>query len=224
MHYIMGGIKTDVDGSTRVPGIYAAGECACVSVHGGNRLGANSLLDTIVFGHRAGNHAAEVSRNMEYKSFNVEAWAESEEQRIRGMLARDRNGDRVAKIRLDMGNTMNRHMGVYRNEDGMKEALISIKGLKERYGKVPVEDKGRIFNTDLIFALELGFMLECAEATVASGLERKESRGAQSRTDYPLRDDKNWLRHVLVVSSEDGPQVSYAPVTITQWQPEERKY
>jgi succinate dehydrogenase / fumarate reductase flavoprotein subunit len=161
---------------------------------------------------------------MEYKSFNVEAWAESEEQRIRGMLARDRNGDRVAKIRLDMGNTMNRHMGVYRNEDGMKEALISIKGLKERYGKVPVEDKGRIFNTDLVFALELGFMLECAEATVASGLERKESRGAQSRTDYPLRDDENWLRHVLVVSSEDGPQVSYAPVTITQWQPEERKY
>ncbi len=224
MHYIMGGIKTDVDGSTRVPGIYAAGECACVSVHGGNRLGANSLLDTIVFGHRAGNHAAEVSRNMEYKSFNVEAWAESEEQRIRGMQARDRNGDRVAKIRLDMGNTMNRHMGVYRNEDGMKEALISIKGLKERYGKVPVEDKGRIFNTDLVFALELGFMLECAEATVASGLERKESRGAQSRTDYPLRDDENWLRHVLVASSEDGPQVSYAPVTITQWQPEERKY
>ena len=224
MHYIMGGIKTDVDGSTRVPGIYAAGECACVSVHGGNRLGANSLLDTIVFGHRAGNHAAEVSRNMEYKSFNVGAWAESEEQRIRGMLARDRNGDRVAKIRLDMGNTMNRHMGVYRNEDGMKEALISIRGLKERYGKVPVEDKGRIFNTDLVFALELGFMLECAEATVASGLERKESRGAQSRTDYPLRDDENWLRHVLVVSSEDGPQVSYAPVTITQWQPEERKY
>ena len=224
MHYIMGGIKTDVDGSTRVPGIYAAGECACVSVHGGNRLGANSLLDTIVFGHRAGNHAAEVSRNMEYKSFNVEAWAESEEQRIKGMLARDRNGDRVAKIRLDMGNTMNRHMGVYRNEDGMKEALISIKGLKERYGKVPVEDKGRIFNTDLVFALELGFMMECAEATVASGLERKESRGAQSRTDYPLRDDENWLRHVLVASSEDGPQVSYAPVTITQWQPEERKY
>ena len=224
MHYIMGGIKTDVDGSTRVPGVYAAGECACVSVHGGNRLGANSLLDTIVFGHRAGNHAAEVSRNMGYKDFNVEAWAESEEQRIRSMLARDHNGDRVAKIRLDMGNTMNRHVGVYRDDAGMREALDDIKGLKERYGKVPVEDKGRIFNTDLVFALELGFMLECAEATVASGLERKESRGAQSRTDYPLRDDENWLRHVLVASSEDGPQVSYAPVTITQWQPEERKY
>ncbi len=224
MHYIMGGIKTDVDGSTRVPGVYAAGECACVSVHGGNRLGANSLLDTIVFGRRAGNHAAEVSRNMGYKHFNVEAWAESEEQRIRGMLERDQNGDRVARIRLDMGNTMNRHMGVYRNEAGMKEALEDIKGLKERYTKVPVEDKGRIFNTDLVFALELGFMLECAEATVASGIERKESRGAQSRTDYPQRDDENWLRHVLVASSEDGPQVSYAPVTITQWQPEERKY
>jgi len=224
MHYMMGGIKTDVDGRTRVPGLYAAGECACVSVHGGNRLGANSLLDTVVFGHRSGNHAAEISRDMDYKTFNVEAWAENEEQRIKAMLDRPANGDRVARIRLDMGVTMNQHLGVYRNEEGMKEALNTVGKLKERYSRVPVEDKGRIFNTDLVFALELGFMLDCAETIVASALERKESRGAHSRTDYTKRDDEHWLRHISVTHSDEGPQIAYTPVTITQWPPEERKY
>ena len=224
MHYQMGGIKTDVDGRTRIPGVYAAGECACVSVHGGNRLGANSLLDTIVFGHRAGNHAAEVATGMPYKSFNVEAWAEKEEQRIAQMLAREGNGDRVARIRREMGDTMNQYLGVYRDEAGMTQALGAIRQLKERYAMVPVEHKGRIFNTDLIFALELGLMLDCAETIVVSALERKESRGAQSRQDYPKRDDANWLKHISVASSEDGPQVSYQPVVITQWTPEERKY
>ena len=224
MHYQMGGIKTDVDGRTNVPGLYAAGECACVSVHGGNRLGANSLLDTIVFGHRAGDHATEISSGMEFKSFNVEAWVENEEQRIRDMLARDANGDRVAKIRLDMGTIMDRHLGVFRDEDGMNEALDTVKELKDRYSRVPVEDKGRVFNTDLVFALELGFMLDCAETIAVSALERKESRGAQSRTDYPKRDDENWLKHILATCSEEGPQVSNLPVVITQWTPEERKY
>ncbi len=224
MHYQMGGIKTDVDGRTRIPGVYAAGECACVSVHGGNRLGANSLLDTIVFGRRAGNHAAEVATGMPYKSFNVEAWAEKEEQRIAQMMARESNGDRVARIRREMGETMNQYLGVYRDEAGMTQALGAIRQLKERYAMVPVEHKGRIFNTDLIFALELGLMLDCAETIVVSALERKESRGAQSRQDYPKRDDANWLKHISVASSEDGPQVSYQPVVITQWTPEERKY
>ena len=224
MHYQMGGIKTDVDGLTKIPGLYAAGECACVSVHGGNRLGANSLLDTIVFGHRAGDHAAEVSKSMEYRPFNVEAWAENEENRIKDMLARDGNGDRVAKIRWEMGTAMDRHLGVYRNEAGMRDALTTIRHLKERYGHVPVQDKGRIFNTDLVFALELGFMLDCAESIVVSALERRDSRGAQSRQDYPQRDDENWLKHILVTDSPDGPDISHQPVVITQWQPEERKY
>jgi succinate dehydrogenase / fumarate reductase flavoprotein subunit len=224
MHYQMGGIKTDVDGRTRVPGLYAAGECACVSVHGGNRLGANSLLDTVVFGHRSGNDAAEVSRGADYKPFSPEAWVEDEERRIAGMLARNGNGDRVAKIRWEMGTTMDRHLGVYREERGMKEGLETIRQLKERYGKVPVEDKGRIFNTDLIFTLELGLMLDCAETIVVSALERKESRGAQYRTDYPARDDENWIKHILVAPSEEGPQVSFMPVVVTQWTPEERKY
>ena len=224
MHYQMGGIKTDVDGLTRVPGLYAAGECANVSVHGGNRLGANSLLDTVVFGHRAGNHAAEVTRGKEYKTFNVEGWVENEEQRIRGMLDRAPNGDRVAKIRLDMGSVMNEYLGVFREEQGMQRALATVRELKQRYQSVPVENKGRVFNTDLVFALELGFMLDCAESIAVGALERKESRGAHSRTDYTSRDDENWLRHILTAPSEDGPQVSHLPVVITQWTPEERKY
>ena len=224
MHYQMGGIKTDVDGRTNVPGLYSAGECACVSVHGANRLGANSLLDTIVFGHRAGDHAAEYAKGMEYKAVDVEGLVEREERMIGALLAREANGDRVSRIRWDMGTNMDRHLGVFREEGGMKEALGNIKGLKERFARVPVEDKGRIFNTDLVFALELGFMLDCAETIVVSALERKDSRGAQSRTDYPHRDDENWLKHILVTPSEDGPQTSHTPVVITRWTPEERTY
>ncbi len=224
MHYQMGGIKTDIDGLTSVPGIYAAGECACVSVHGGNRLGANSLLDTVVFGHRAGNHAAETYRGTEHESLDVEGLVEQEEKRLAEMLSRGANGDRVAKIRLDMGTAMNAHLGVYRDENGMKEALDTIQQLKGRYATVPVEDKGRTFNTDLVFDLELGLMLDCAEAIAVSALERKESRGAHSRTDFPERNDADWLKHILVTSTPAGPEISYSPVVITQWTPEERKY
>ena len=224
MHYQMGGIKTDMDGLTNVPGLYAAGETACVSVHGSNRLGANSLLDTVVFGARAGTHAAEVSREKEYANLDFSGYVENEENRIQGMLDRDNNGDRLAKIRLDMGTTMNQHLGVFRDEKGMKEALNKIEDLTTRYEKVPVDDRSKVFNTDLIFALELGYMLDCAETIVLSAIERKESRGAQCRTDYTKRDDENWLKHVLVTKSAEGPQISYLPVVITQWKPEERKY
>ena len=224
MHYQMGGIKTDIDGLANIPGLYAAGECACVSVHGGNRLGANSLLDTVVFGHRAGDHAAEVARGMEFKSFDIEGWVEKEERRLQALLARESNGDRVANIRWDMGSTMTQYLGVYRDQAGMTEASNTIIKLKERYASVSVEDKGSVFNTDLVFALELGMMLECAETIVASGLERKESRGAHSRLDLTERDDENWLKHILVTRKDDGIQISHQPVVITQWKPEERKY
>ena len=224
MHYQMGGIKTDIDGLANIPGLYAAGECACVSVHGGNRLGANSLLDTVVFGHRAGDHAAEVARGMEFKSFDIEGWVEKEERRLQALLARESNGDRVVKIRWDMGSTMTQYLGVYRDQAGMTEASNTIIKLKERYASVSVEDKGSVFNTDLVFALELGMMLECAETIVASGLERKESRGAHSRLDLTERDDENWLKHILVTRKDDGIQISHQPVVITQWKPEERKY
>ena len=224
MHYIMGGIKTSMDGSTVVPGLYAAGECANVSVHGGNRLGANSLLDTVVFGHRSGNHAAEWAKNTPYKNVNVASYVAGVESRFSDLSSRDSNGERWSQIRMDLGMEMDRHMGVYRNEEGMQTLLKSLEGFKKRYEKVTLQDKGRIFNTDLIFTLELGFMIDCAESIVLSGLDRKESRGAHSRTDYPSRDDENWLKHVLVTRKEDGPELSHLPVIITKWQPEERKY
>ncbi|MCH8107545.1 MAG: FAD-binding protein [Chloroflexi bacterium] len=224
MHYMMGGIKTDVDGLTNVPGVYAAGECACVSVHGGNRLGANSLLDTIIFGQRSGNHAADACRELEFVEFNVDEAVSREEKRIQAMLDRPQNGDRIASVRLAMGETMNKNLAVYRDQAGMDETLHDLVGLRERYATVPVDSKGRVFNTDLVFALELGFMLDCAETITVSAQDRKDSRGAQARTDFPDRDDENWMKHVTVIKGEAGPDISYLPVTITQWTPETRKY
>jgi succinate dehydrogenase / fumarate reductase flavoprotein subunit len=224
MHYIMGGIKTDIDGLTNVPGVYAAGECACVSVHGGNRLGANSLLDTIVFGERSGNHAALASRDVDYVEFDVDEVVKKEEERLQGILDRPQNGDRVGAIRLDMGQSLNNNLAVYRNQAGMEETLRDMTGFRERYASVPVDNKGNVFNTDLIFSLELGFMLDCAGAVTVSALDRKDSRGAQARTDFPDRDDENWMKHVVVTKGEVGPEISYLPVSITKWTPEERKY
>jgi succinate dehydrogenase / fumarate reductase flavoprotein subunit len=224
MHYIMGGIKTDIDGQTNLPGVYAAGECANVSVHGGNRLGANSLLDTIVFGERAGTHAAAFARGLSYIKVDENEVVAREEQRLQGMLDRPDNGDRWGKIRLAMGDSMNRNVAVFRNKEGIEETIQELQELKARYASVPVHNKGKIFNTDLIFALELGFMLDCAETIAVSALERKESRGAQFRLDYPQRDDENWLKHIVVSQGEVGPELSSLPVTITRWTPEERKY
>ena len=224
MHYMMGGIKTDVDGLTNVPGVYAAGECACVSVHGGNRLGANSLLDTIVFGQRSGDHAAAATRNAEFVEFDAEAAENGERERIQMILDRAQNGDRVGAVRLGMGQTMNSNLAVYRHQAGMEEALHELKNLKERYAHVPVDNKGATFNTDLIFALELGFMLDCAETITVSALERRDSRGAQARTDFPDRDDENWMKHIVTSQGAEGPEISYLPVSVTQWTPEERKY
>jgi succinate dehydrogenase / fumarate reductase, flavoprotein subunit len=224
MHYIMGGIKTDIDGLTNLPGVYAAGECANVSVHGGNRLGANSLLDTIVFGERSGDHAAEASRNISFINFSESEVVRQEQQRLQAMLDRPDNGDRWSRIRLEMGQSMNRNVAVFRTKEGIEETIQEIQELRTRYAAVPVHHKGKVFNTDLIFALELGFMLDCAETIAVSALERKESRGAQFRTDYPARDDENWLKHILVRKGEVGPELSDLPVTITKWTPEERKY
>ena len=224
MHYMMGGIKTDVDGLTNLPGVYAAGECACVSVHGGNRLGANSLLDTIIFGRRSGNHAADACRELEYVEFDVDAAVKREQNRIQEILDRPQNGDRVAGVRLAMGQTMNKNLAVFREQAGIEETLRDLEGLRERFATVPVDSKGRVFNTDLVFALELGFMLDCADTIAVSAQDRKDSRGAQFRTDYPDRDDENWMKHVAVTKGEVGPDISYLPVTITQWTPEVRKY
>tara|TARA_B100001750_G_C15506884_1_gene600986 strand:+ start:599 stop:2275 length:1677 start_codon:yes stop_codon:yes gene_type:complete len=223
MHYQMGGIKTDVDGATVIPGLYAAGEAACVSVHGGNRLGANSLLDTIVFGRRSGAAAALFAK--ERPEVRIpESRLSLDEDHIKEILARPDNNDTPAKIRLDMGVMMNEHAAVFRTTEGLQVAHEQIKLLKERYKSVPVQDKGSIFNTNLIFTLELGFMLDCAETIVIGAMERKESRGAHTMLDYPDRDDENWLKHIRITSTDTGPKVDYIPVKITQWEPQIRSY
>jgi succinate dehydrogenase / fumarate reductase flavoprotein subunit len=226
-HYIMGGVKTDVNGATSVEGLYAAGEVACVSVHGGNRLGANSLLDTLIFGRRAGEHAAARAASMALPSAS-EARLHDDVAMIDAILARPRTGRRVSEIKGELGETMNKHVAVYRDEQGLQSAHEVIGRLKEEAKSAYVDDHGTVFNQDVLGAIELGYMLDCAEAIVVAAIERKESRGAQFRTDFPERNDEEWLKHIdITASTDDGPptpQVSYSPVTITQWQPEERKY
>ena len=224
MHYIMGGIKTDVWGRTNIPGLYAAGETACVSVHGANRLGANSLLDTIVFGKRSGMDAAVRVRTENITLPSDDRYAQAAEKKLAAILAKPMTEDRIAHVRMEMGRTMNTKVQVFRQEDEIKSALDDIKALKKRYETVGVESKGKVFNTDLLFNVELGYMLDVAEMVCVSAIERKESRGAHTRLDFPTRDDANWLHHITCSYSASGPQLGKAPVTITQWEPEERKY
>ena len=166
----------------------------------------------------------EAIKSMDFIAFDEQAKIKEEKERIQGILDRPQNGDRVSKLRLDMGTSMNDNIAVYRDEQGIKQTVNDLKDMKVRYQDVPVDSKGKIFNTDLIFHLELGFMLDVAETIAAGALERKESRGAQSRTDYPDRDDENWLKHILVTQGEDGPVLSTSEVSITQWEPVERTY
>lgn len=224
VHYIMGGVKTDVDGLTPVPGLYSAGEAACVSVHGANRVGANSLLDTLVFGRKAAEHAVPWIKGKTFKPI-PESVVEKDRKMIQGVLDRPLNGDRVAKIRRDMGVSMSANVGLFRTPERIEQQLANLKELRARYEKVGVEDKGKLFNTDVLFHIELGYMLDCAEMITKSALERKESRGAHTRLDYPNRDDVNWLKHIVLTKQPDGGEkMTYSPVTITQWQPQERKY
>jgi succinate dehydrogenase / fumarate reductase flavoprotein subunit len=222
-HYVMGGVRTDVNGQTPIPGLYAAGECACVSVHGGNRLGANSLLDTLIFGRRSGAHAADAVRGLTPQEPS-EAALRDEEHMIRELVTRDRSGRRVSEIKAELGETMDRYVAVFRDQDGLGTALGIVRQLKEEAATVAVDDKGSVFNQDVLGALELQFMLDNAEAIVLSAIERKESRGAQYRTDFPERNDAEWLKHINVTVDGDEPEVSFTEVTLTQWQPEERKY
>ena len=224
VHYIMGGVKTDADGATPMPGLYSAGEAACVSVHGANRVGANSLLDTLVFGRRAAEHACNWIRSQNFKPI-PESVIEGERRMIQQIVDRPMNGDRVAKIRLDMGVSMNENVGMYRHPDKLNKQLEVLKEIRQRYQRVGIEDKGKVFNTDLLFHIELGYMIDCAEMITKSALERRESRGAHTRLDFPDRDDANWLKHIVLTRKPDGSEeMSYLPVTITRWEPQERKY
>ncbi len=235
-HYAMGGIPTDIDGRVVVdeqnsvmPGLYAAGEVACVSVHGANRLGTNSLVDLIVFGRRAGKQiAAKWLPEAEFAPLpsNPEGLAT---ELVEGLLARTKGetkGETQEKIRAEMRDMMMADVGVVRSAETLTRARDKLVELKERYATVCLMDKSRTFNTELMEVLELGMLLDCCEATIAGALARKESRGALYRTDYPTRDDKNFLRHTLAYQTgkPGEPELRYKPVVITEFQPKERKY
>ncbi|MCY4474419.1 MAG: FAD-dependent oxidoreductase [Chloroflexi bacterium] len=225
VHYIMGGIKTDVDGATVVPGLYAAGECANVSVHGANRLGANSLLDTVVFGRRSAVHAAEYIKSVDAGSGSDEH-LNATKARIQSLMDREPN-ENWAAVRNYMANEMTKGIGVFRDQASMEGAKEAIRNVNERMPKIAIQNKGKVFNTDLIFTLEMEFMADVGNAIVHSALTRKESRGAHFRTDITERDDENWLKHTLAYhdpDNEDGVRVETSPVTITKWEPVKRVY
>ncbi|GAB5046529.1 succinate dehydrogenase flavoprotein subunit [Thermodesulfovibrio sp. TK110] len=228
-HYAMGGIPTDndgrvlkdVDGSV-VYGLYAAGECACVSVHGANRLGCNSLLDTVVFGRRAGKAASEILKS------NIKGKVKKERIQIVldciNMLKNSRGRETVASVRKDLQSAMMDKCSVFRTEEGLKAVLEEIHNLKERYKEISIADKSQIFNTEILEAIELGHMLTLSEVIAWSALQRTESRGAHCREDYPKRDDENWLKHTFAYKADKGITFRYKPVKITRFKPEERKY
>jgi succinate dehydrogenase / fumarate reductase, flavoprotein subunit len=222
-HYHMGGVDTDVWGQTTLEGLYAAGEVACVSVHGANRLGGNALMETITYGKRVAQHAADWA--MSHTTVAVPESLETDAEReLRELLDRT-DGERPWRIRDELAQTMHENFGVFRREDEMLEQGAIVHGLRERYERVVVEDKGDVFNSDLTQALELGFLLDLAETMVVAGLARKESRGAHARPyDFPDRDDENFLRHTMVTLEDGEVTLDWKAVTITKWQPEERKY
>jgi succinate dehydrogenase/fumarate reductase flavoprotein subunit len=222
-HYHMGGVETDSDGLTELTGLYAAGEVACVSVHGANRLGGNSLMETITFGRRAGRHAADWA--LTHTTIEVPESLETEAEReLKELLGRS-EGERPWQIRDELGASMLENFGVFRQEEKMIAQLDLIDELRDRYPNVVVEDKGEIFNSDLTQAIELGYMLDLAWVMVQAGIARKESRGAHARPyDYPTRDDENYLKHSITRWVDDRPQLSHEPVRMTKWEPMERTY
>lgn len=228
-HYAMGGLPTDVDGrvtideeNTVMPGLYAAGEVACVSVHGANRLGTNSLVDLIVFGRRAGKHAAEL-----VKTIDLEPLPPEPEYRARAEISNlfDRKtGQNPAKIRAELQTEMMDKASVFRTEETLTDMRAKLVELRDRYANIAIDDHGKIFNTDLLEALELNCLLDVSEAIVEGAIARTESRGAHMREDYPDRDDEEWLNHTLAYRTSGGIQLKKKPVVLTRFEPKERKY
>ena len=226
VHYMMGGIDTNIDCSTILPGLFAAGECACVSINGANRLGSNSLTEILVYGARAGQAAAVFAA--EHSEINLEALEKQgadEYKRItRDFLQKDGGSERIASLRKEMHQVMEHSVDIFRSESGLKEACNKIEELKDRFSSILIEDKSLIFNTELTSALELENMIDVAESIIFSALSRRESRGSHQRTDFANRDDENFLRHSLAYRTEAESRIEYQDVVITKWPPAERIY
>ena len=225
IHYMMGGIDTDINGATPLKGLYAAGETACVSINGANRLGSNSLTELLVFGARAGLAAAEFSYGQDEPTFDKAFEANIEENSIKERFLNQGGKEKIAGIRSEMHKTMEEGAGIYRTEASLISSQQIINDLKERFKDVSIDDHNRTFNTELISAIELSNMLDLAEAIIQSAINRKESRGSHQRTDFPERDDQNFLAHSLAYKNEEGPpRIEKSDVTITKWPPGERVY
>ncbi|HEV8676871.1 MAG TPA: fumarate reductase (quinol) flavoprotein subunit [Methylomirabilota bacterium] len=226
VHYMMGGVHTDIDGATPLTGLYAAGEVACVSINGANRLGSNSLPELLVFGARAGRAAAALAATQPEPTAAALAQTRDEQRRLEERFLRKTGGkERIATLRAEMHQVMEQSAGIYREETALQEGAKKLRELQERFRDVALDDRSYTFNTELVGALELSYMLDVAQTIVQSALERRESRGSHQRTDYPRRDDEQFLRHSLAYRGEDGSvRVEYLPVTITRWPPGRRVY
>ena len=226
VHYMMGGIHTDIDGATPLPGLYAAGECACVSINGANRLGSNSLTELLVFGARAGKAAAAFAERQPHPGPSALLQAHDEAQRLAEQFLRKTGGrERIGALRAEMHEITESSAGIYREAAALARAADRLRRLQERFRDVALDDHSYTFNTELTSALELSYMLDLAEAIVQSALQRRESRGSHQRTDHPKRDDERYLRHSLAYRAEDAPpRIEYLPVTITRWPPGQRVY
>ena len=226
VHYMMGGIDTDINGATSLPGLYAAGECACVSINGANRLGSNSLTELLVFGGRTGKAAAQFALEVPHPDKNsLELQTADEQNRItRNFFRKGRGTERIFSLRKEMNETMETSAGIYRSGKSLKETCDKIKELKDRFVNIDLEDKSLNFNTELTSALELEFMLDVAEAIAYSALKRTESRGSHQRSDFPERDDENFLKHSMAYQTNTKPHIDYKDVIITKWPPGKRVY
>ncbi len=223
-HYSMGGIETDLYGATKFPGIWAAGEVACSSLHGANRLGTNSTAECLVWGALCGTAIARYLDAGAALAELSKVQVSQEEKRVFGFLDAPAGGENPYHLRHELRAAMDRHAGVYRSRTELTRALEKVRALKERFPRATVADKSRVYNANLVNVLELENLLDLAEVTCVSALAREESRGAHARTDFPQRDDARWLKHTLAMKTAAGPQLAYKPVTITRWPPVERKY
>jgi len=223
-HYSMGGIETDINGKTKIDGIWAAGEAACVSLHGANRLGSNSTAECLVWGTITGKKSVEYITDVKTMSVASKELVQKEYDRIYAGFLERKGDENLYTIRTELRSTMDRNVGVFRTREELQEALDTILALKERFKKAPVKDKTRVYNTDLTTALEVENLLDIAEAAVKGGLTREESRGGHARRDFPTRDDDKWLKHTIAKYTPGGAELGYSDVTINSWKPVERKY